>query len=108
MTLRRLATGLSFRQMDEMGRMSVESQRQAFIVTLKTIYRRFGPIYLNWKPTESQLRNVVRQYEERRFPGCMGAADCMHLNWKNCPVAYKGQYHNPKGGKLATISCEAL
>ena len=94
--------------MDDMPRMSVESHRQAFFVTLKAIYCRFGPIYLNRKPTESQLRNVVRKYEERGFPGCMGAVDCIHLHWKNCPVPYEGQYHNPKDGKFATISCEAL
>ena len=32
----------------------------------------------------------------------------MHLNWKNCQLAFKGQYHNQKDGKLAKISCEAL
>ena len=108
MTLRILATGLSFRPMDDMARMSVESQRQAFAVTLKAIYRRFGPIYLNRKPNERKLRTLVSQYEARGFPGCIGAVDCMHLHWKNCPLAFKGQYHNPKDGKLATISCEAL
>ena len=30
------------------------------------------------------------------------------FTWENCPKAMKGQYHNPKDGKLATISCEAL
>lgn len=27
---------------------------------------------------------------------------------ENCPKAFKGQYHNPKDGTLATISCEAV
>ena len=27
---------------------------------------------------------------------------------ENCPRAFKGQYHNPKDGHLATISCEAV
>ena len=94
--------------MDDMARMSVESQRQAFSTTLKAIYRRFGTVYLNRKPNEEELRTIVTEYEKRGFPGCIGAVDCMHLNWKNCPLAFKGQYNNPKDGKLATISCEAL
>jgi len=32
----------------------------------------------------------------------------MHIHWKNCPKAFKGHYHNPTDGKLATVSCEAL
>ena len=32
----------------------------------------------------------------------------MHMHLKNCPKSLKGQYHNPKDGKLATVSCEAL
>lgn len=107
-TLRRLATGLSFRQLDDMCRMSTESQRQAFALTLKAIYRRFGPVHLNRLPTEIELRDIEQRYADKGFPGCIGAVDCMHLHWKNCPQAYKGQYHNPKDGKLATISCEAL
>lgn len=30
------------------------------------------------------------------------------MKWKNCPKTLKGQYHNPKDGKLATVSCDAL
>lgn len=32
----------------------------------------------------------------------------MHIKWKNCSRAWKGQHFNPKEGKLATISCEAV
>lgn len=55
-----------------------------------------------------ELRNITARYEEQGFPGCVGCLDCMHLKWKNCPKALKGQNHNPKDGKLATLSCEAL
>ena len=61
MTLRRLATSLCYRQMDDMARISVESQHQVFILTPRVIFRRFGPVYLNRKPTESELRTIVRQ-----------------------------------------------
>jgi Plant transposon protein len=31
-------------------------------------------------------------YHEFGIRGCIGALDCMHVWWKNCPVAWKGQY----------------
>ena len=106
--IRKLATGLSFKQLDDMARMSSESQRQYFELFLRSLKRNFGPQLLNRPPTLSELRSVAKKYEKEGFPGCIGCVDCMHLHWKNCPKALKGQYHNPKAGKLATISCEAM
>ena len=40
------------------------------------------------------------------FPGCIGCIDCTDLAWKNCALEKKGQHHNPKDGKLATIKVE--
>lgn len=31
----------------------------------------------------------------------------MKMFWKNCPYAFKRQYHNPKDGKITSISAEA-
>lgn len=107
-TPRHLARGLSFRQLDDMVRMSPESQRQAFYSKCNAIYSRYPNIYLNRQLTNSELESIAEAYAEDRFPGFIGAVDCMHLHWKNCPKAYKGQYHNPKDGMVATISCEAL
>ena len=106
--IRKLATGLSFKQLDDMARMSSESQRLYFELFLRSLKRNFGPLLLNRPPTLSELRSVAKKYEEEGFPGCIGCVDCMHIHWKNCPKALKGQYHNPKAGKRATISCEAM
>ena len=62
MTLRRLATGLPYRQIDDMARKSVESPRQAYMLTLKKRHRHFGPMYLNRMPTECELRATTKQY----------------------------------------------
>eukprot|EP00171_Calliarthron_tuberculosum_P009765 IDg9765t1 len=34
--------------------------------------------------------------------------DCMNIEWKNCPRAWKEQYHNPKNGKMAKIALEGM
>lgn len=107
--LRRLGNGISYNQMDDMCRMSPETQRQYFRLFIKVVNDRFGYVFLNREPELDELRSVISGYEEVGFPGCVGCLDCMHVKWKNCPRAIKGQYFNPKAdGKLATISCEAL
>ncbi|KAI0563688.1 Plant transposon protein [Gracilaria domingensis] len=94
--------------MDDMVRMSSESQTQYYLIVLQAIYHCYGPKYLNKEPTLHQLRAIQEQYAQVGFPGCIGFVDCMHVHWKYCPKAMKGQYHNPKDGKLAIMSCEAL
>ncbi|XP_058820595.1 uncharacterized protein LOC131682840 [Topomyia yanbarensis] len=44
--------------------------------------------------------------EKRGFPGMIGSIDCMHWQWKNCPVALKGQYQGKEG--KPTIVLEAI
>lgn len=107
-SLRRLGTGRSFRDLDDHSRMSVEAQRQAFVAVLRAVRSRFGPQFLNRHPTAAELAALTDSFAARGLPGCMGSVDCMKIKWKNCPRAFKGQYHNPKDGKLAVLSCQAL
>jgi hypothetical protein len=51
----------------------------------------FGPTYLR-KPTREDLQRLLHIGEARGFPGMLGSVDCMHWQWRNCPVAWKGQY----------------
>lgn len=106
--LRRLAEGCSFRTLDDNARMSKDSLKLYFNIFLDAMISRFGPKFLNREPSLPELRTITKQYEKEGFPGCFGSVDCMHLHWKNCPRAFKGQYRNPKNGKLATIVCEAV
>lgn len=94
--------------MDDMARMSPESQRAAFRYTLKAIYEQFSSVYVNREPSVQELRDIQGQHQKQGFPGCIGSVDCMHLHLKNCPKDYKGYYHNSNDDTLATISCEAV
>ncbi|CAM8998074.1 unnamed protein product [Rhodiola kirilowii] len=51
----------------------------------------FGEEYLR-RPTRRDLDRLLRQGEQRGFPGMIGSIDCMHWEWKNCPAAWKAQY----------------
>ncbi|KAK1869281.1 hypothetical protein I4F81_011759 [Pyropia yezoensis] len=106
--LRRLGNGVSFADIDDQACMSIESQRQNFLLSSRAVRTRFGPRYLNREPTALELQKISDAYGARGFPGCVGCADCMTIKWKNCPRAFKGQYHNPKDGKLAVLRCEAV
>jgi hypothetical protein len=88
--------------------MSVESQRKAFHSFLRAVKAVFGPRYLNREPILTELQAIESKYSAKGFPGCVGSVDCMQFYWKNCPKALKGQYHNPKNGRPASINCEAM
>lgn len=102
-----LRTGTKYYQLDD-GALWAEE-------TIRIYFRRFttdmlvldGKRYLNRRPGKHLLNNIVDEYKDAGLPGFAGAIDCMKLRWKNCSSAYKGQYHNPKEGKLATIPAEA-
>jgi hypothetical protein len=45
----------------------------------------FGPTYLR-KSTTEDIQRLLHIGEARGFPGMLGSVDCMHLQWRNCPV----------------------
>ena len=107
-SLRRLGNGASFSSLDDQSRMSETSIRTSFKLFCSAIKRRYGSIYLNRTPRVEELATLEQKYASKMFPGCVGAIDCMNLKWKNCPKAWKGQFHNPNASKLATIQVEAV
>lgn len=105
--LRLLRTGAPYDQLDDGARMAEETTRLYFRRFTTDMIRLYGDSFLNRRPTFAELQSIFDDYTQAGFPGCAGAIDCMKLRWKNCPIAHKGQYHNSKEGKLATIPAEA-
>jgi len=61
-----------------------------------TIIQLYESEYLR-APTQSELSRILAGNEARGFPGMIGSIDCMHWEWRGCPVSHHGQYQNRKG-----------
>ncbi|XP_073154135.1 uncharacterized protein [Henckelia pumila] len=52
----------------------------------------FGARYLR-RPNDADTQRLLQMHEDKHgFPEMLGSLDCMHWEWRNCPVAWKGQY----------------
>ena len=51
----------------------------------------FGQEYLR-RPNNNDINCLLQIGDARGFPGMLGSIDCMHWEWKNCPIAWQGQY----------------
>ena len=57
--------------------------------------------------SRNDARNISRLHEEQHgVSGMIGCLDCMHVLWKNCPVAWQGQTTGKE--KKPTIVLEAF
>jgi hypothetical protein len=57
--------------------------------------------------TCSDAKNVCQLHKEQHgIDGMIGLLDCMHVYWKNCPVAWQGQYQGKE--KYPTLVLEAM
>ncbi|GJZ12644.1 ALP1-like protein [Tanacetum coccineum] len=60
------------------------------------------------KPTLEDVGKIYTQHETRHgFSGMLESIDCMHWEWKNCPVAWQRQYGR-RDKKYPTIMLEVV
>jgi hypothetical protein len=46
------------------------------------------------QPTRNDIEKQMRINTDQGFPGMFGNIDSMHWVWKNCLVAWQGQFQN--------------
>ncbi|XP_071688745.1 uncharacterized protein [Rutidosis leptorrhynchoides] len=56
------------------------------------VFHLFARQYL-LKPTAEDIARLYNFYAQKHgLPGMLGSIDYMHWEWKNCPIAWQGQY----------------
>jgi hypothetical protein len=90
-----------FQMSDSLARTACEE----FCIMMKRLY---AEEYLR-VPTARDLTNIVKLHKAiHGVDGILGALDCMHIGWKNCPVAWQGNFRSGNNKKGATVVLEAL
>ena len=89
--LRMLAYGIPADLIDDhlaMGESTAIMCVKRFVVAIVQV---FGATYLR-APNAEDTARLLEENAARGFPGMLGSIDCMHWSWKNCPVAWHGQF----------------
>ncbi|XP_047942686.1 uncharacterized protein LOC125189454 [Salvia hispanica] len=61
------------------------------------------------KPTTADCQFLLQLHEQLHgLPGMLGSVDCMHWQWKNCPVALRGSYTSGHKDTHSTVILEAV
>nr|GEX31237.1 protein ALP1-like [Tanacetum cinerariifolium] len=77
---------------DEYLKMSEQTARDAIFFFNMCIIELYMPKYLR-KPTSEDVVNIQQKHSNvHGFQEMLGSIDCMHWEWKNCPVAWHSQY----------------
>jgi hypothetical protein len=108
--LRMLSYGLCADATDEYCRTSESTAMESLKRFCVGIRAQFEGYYLR-QPTQEDFVKQLAVNEARGFPGMFGSLDCMHYEWKNCPVAWQGDFGDRSGKKsiiLEAIASENL
>ncbi|XP_058742343.1 uncharacterized protein LOC131614811 [Vicia villosa] len=89
--IRMLAYGSSADIVDEYVRIGESTAIECLERFVRDVNEVFGVEYLR-RPNNNDVKNLLQMGESRGFPGMLGSIDRMHWEWKNCPVAWKGQF----------------
>jgi hypothetical protein len=101
-----LAYGTPADLFDEHLRMAPTTVIKCLRMFCKGIMENFGEKYLR-SPNAEDIQRLLHIGQARGFPGMLGSIDCMHWEWKNCPVGWKGQFTRGDHG-VSTVMLEAV
>jgi hypothetical protein len=104
--LRLLAYGAAADTIDEWLKLARQTSSDCLDRFCEGIIECYGETFCR-RPTVEDTQRLLAKAEERGFPGMLGSIDCMHWQWRNCPVAHAGQF--TRGDiKHPTIILEAV
>ncbi|GJZ59415.1 nucleotide-binding alpha-beta plait domain-containing protein [Tanacetum coccineum] len=104
--IRQLAYGTTPDAFDEYLQMSERTARIVYFILISALF--FVPCRVFKKATTVDVENIYNKHlTTHGFSGMLGSIDCMHWEWKNCPVSWQGQYGRGDK-KYPTIMLEAV
>ncbi|KAM0836460.1 hypothetical protein ACQ4PT_062309 [Festuca glaucescens] len=104
--LRLLAYGAAADTIDEWLKLARQTSSDCLDRFCEGIIDCYGEQFCR-RPNVEDTQRLLAKAEERGFPGMLGSIDCMHWQWRNCPVAHAGQF--TRGDiKHPTIILEAV
>ena len=104
--LRLLAYGAAADTVDEWLKLARQTSSECLEMFCEGIIHCYGEEFCR-RPNVADTQRLLAKAEERGFPGMLGSIDCMHWQWRNCPVAHAGQF--TRGDiKHPTIILEAV
>jgi len=104
--LRMLAYATSADQLDEYIRLAESTVLKTLHRFCQAIIDVFGDTYLR-TPNKDDLQKILMLHSQRGWVGCLGSLDVMKWEWKNCPMAWRGQFQSGKDTH-PTIGLEAV
>jgi hypothetical protein len=100
-----LALGICVDALDEYCRISETTTMECMKIFCVSIRAKFGDYHLR-QSTRADFEKQFAINAVRGFPGMFASLDCMHYEWKNCPVAWQGDFGDRDGKK--SIILEAI
>ena len=89
--IRMLAYGTTADLCDEYVSIGETTTMKYLKKIVKVVVSNFSEEYLR-SPTNNDIARLLALGESRGFPGMLGSIDCMHWKWKNCPIAWQGNF----------------
>ncbi|CAM6104035.1 unnamed protein product [Calypogeia fissa] len=105
-SLRQLAYGVGADSTDEYCRLGESTALESLYRFVKAIRVVYEERYLR-KPSKEDFTKQLAINGERGFLGMFGSLDCMHWSWKNCPIAWHGQFKDKDGNKSLILKAIA-
>ncbi|XP_042432851.1 uncharacterized protein LOC122019457 [Zingiber officinale] len=76
--------------LDEYVRMGERTSLDCLINFCRCMIDVYGARYLR-RPNAADTQRLLQMHEQRHdFLGKLGSLDCMHWEWRNCPITWKG------------------
>jgi hypothetical protein len=90
-----LVSGRSGDNLDPQYRMAKQTLFKYVDIFCEAIIALYSAEWLR-APNDEELAQLLTENGRRGFPGLIGSLDCMHWEWKNCPIAWAGQFKGRK------------